>query len=65
MLKSIISCGLPPTLLQNILLGKCLSPCDSACSNAVVHSSVLSVFIDLSCAEGVFELRMDFVSGYY
>ena len=30
---------------------KCLVPCDSAGSNAVVKLSVLSVFIDLRCAD--------------
>jgi len=41
-----------PTPLQNVLLSKCLQPCDST-SNAVIKRSVLYVFINLRCAESV------------
>ena len=44
----------------HILLRKCLWPCDSE-SNAVVIRSVLSVFINLCCADSVF-LCFDVVS---
>jgi len=43
---------LPPTPLQNVLLSKCLQPCDSA-SNVIVKRSVLYLFINLRCAESV------------
>ena len=51
-----VICGSASNAVAKRSVKKVSEPCDSAGSNAVVKRSVLSVFIDLRCAECVFVL---------